>query len=476
MPQELPGFYYDKEKNRYFPLKGPIPGSSRSSSSTNKAKKSSTNNTQASNFFRRTGVRISQLLQSRELNGNVITSSKGKCDFVEEFLKLQASQPVVLKYQSTEKIADSAMDQIHIDIHTAEGQTEAEVLLTGSVNGSLSLFEVGKVGEHNHGVEFIPDRMRPAIEENRAECGKDPGCIWRPPGASLHMSSNISCIKMCGKHSPFQRALITTLGSETSGGSVYILNLVEPVDFDSSSALAEMMRKTAAFNCTIWTADCSYNSNRAVIGTNIGAALVNLETGMTSWVCRSKSDVLSQQLDPSGNVVLCGLRNGAILTVDVREKQERVSDRLIRHRIPYSSLGRQGPSSSKQWFEVKGNIYPSRTIFMPSSICSLVMLQSYDQYFLASSMDGLIKLYDQRMTKRGGEDCNLRLWSIKSGKLLYEEKISDSVLSTVCWKRSERLVKTLNEGKSYEKCLSRQNHSWGTWFGSPEGLFYISWS
>jgi len=53
-----------------------------------------------------------------------------------------------------------------------------------------------------------------------------------------------------------------------------------------------------------------------------------------------------------GNVVLCELINGAILTVDVREKQERVSDRLIRHRTPYSSLGRQGPSSSKQWFEV----------------------------------------------------------------------------------------------------------------------------
>jgi hypothetical protein len=61
---------------------------------------------------------------------------------------------------------------------------------------------------------------------------------------------------------------ITTLGSETSGGSVYILNLAEPVDFDSSSAIGEMMRKTADFNCTIWTADCSYNSNRAVIGKN----------------------------------------------------------------------------------------------------------------------------------------------------------------------------------------------------------------
>jgi len=33
-------------------------------------------------------------------------------------------------------------------------------------------------------------------------------------------------------------------------------------------------------------------------------------------------------------------------------KTRKVSDRLIRHRTPYSSLGRQGPSSSKQWFEV----------------------------------------------------------------------------------------------------------------------------
>ncbi|KAI5595466.1 hypothetical protein POPTR_003G155900v4 [Populus trichocarpa] len=168
--------------------------------------------------------------------------------------------------------------------------------------------------------------------------------------------------------------------------------MLQKVNFDSSSAIGRMLFKAASFNCTIWTADCNPNSSQAVIGTNLGAALVNLETGMASWVCRSKSDVLSQQLDPSGNVVLCGLINGAILTVDVREKQERVPDRLIRHRIPYSSLGRQGPSSSKQWFEVKGNMYSSRTIFMPSSICCMVSLQSDDQYFLASSMDGLASI------------------------------------------------------------------------------------
>ncbi|CAK7335949.1 unnamed protein product [Dovyalis caffra] len=357
MPQELPGFYYDEEKNRYFPLRSPIPGSSRSSSSTNNAQKPSITNTQASNICRRTGVRIAKLLQGRELNGNVITSNKGKCDFREEFLKIQASQPLVWKYQTTERIADSALDQIHIDIHTPEGQTGADCLITGGVNGSLSLFEVGKVGEHNQGVKCIPDQVWPIIEENRAECSKGPGRnltslfglgVFSLSLQIFYHSKSISCPRNLNVIRYRDLPGIATLGSETSGGSVYILNVVEPVDFDSSYAIGGMMRKAASFNCTIWTADCSPNSSRAVIGKS---ALVNLETGMASWVCRSGSDVLSQQLDPSENVVLCGLRNGAILTVDVRKKQGRVSDRFIRHRIPYSSVGRQGPSSSKQWFQ-----------------------------------------------------------------------------------------------------------------------------
>lgn len=33
----------------------------------------------------------------------------------------------------------------------------------------------------------------------------------------------------------------------------------------------------------------------------------------------------------------------------------------------------------------------------------------------------------------GGQDCNLRLWSIKSGELLFEDKFTNRVLSTVCY-------------------------------------------
>lgn len=54
---ELPGYYYDAEKNRYFPLKGPIPGSSRkrksssSSSSAGNGKNSVPQPNQVLEFF-----------------------------------------------------------------------------------------------------------------------------------------------------------------------------------------------------------------------------------------------------------------------------------------------------------------------------------------------------------------------------------------------------------------------------------------
>lgn len=61
-----------------------------------------------------------------------------------------------------------------------------------------------------------------------------------------------------------------------------------------------------------------------------------------------------------GNVVLCGLRNGAIVTVDTRQKPQDVHDRLPKHEIRFPSLKTiESPSGrgqkrlrDKWWFEV----------------------------------------------------------------------------------------------------------------------------
>ncbi|WCJ33277.1 Transducin/WD40 repeat-like superfamily protein [Euphorbia peplus] len=505
MPRELPGFYFDSDKNRYFPLKGPIPGSSSSSSAYDAPKP-----TEAIKVCRRTRMRISKLIQARELSNNVIDSRKGRCNFKEELLKIRASRAMVWKYQETEKMGDGALNCMRMCIHTPEGETGIDGLITGSANGSLSIFEVGKVRQHfDTGVNYNPDLVGTITEPNNRECYESPGHIWKPERATLQMPSSISCIKLFQKHPSnldddfsIQRALITTLGSETSGGSLSILDLSEPLGLYTRTSMRRLIRDIASFNCTIWTADCKHNASQAVVGTNFGAAVVDLETGLPTWTCRSKSDVLAVQLDQSGNNALCGLRNGAIVTVDVREKREVFSIRLVKHRIPYSPPGKLHQKSSKQWFELSGNIDPSCTLYMPSSICCLVSLQSYEQYFLASSMDGSMKLYDHRMVKRGavqsyeghvnshtrlqigvdqserflmagGEDCKLRIWSIKSAELLYEEKVSDSVISTICWNGTARSLSIPNENRSNEDLSSLKENSLGSWCGSQDGLFYV---
>lgn len=96
----------------------------------------------------------------------------------------------------------------------------------------------------------------------------------------------------------------------------------------------------------------------------------------------------------------------------------------------------------------------------------------------------------------GGEDCKLRLWSIKSGELLLEDKFSDSVLSTMCYQtfRSSKhhmllafmlfnywlLILKSNiiwcvDFKAEEENPYKHDSSLGAWLGSHEGLFYMHW-
>ncbi|KAK7303833.1 hypothetical protein RJT34_14750 [Clitoria ternatea] len=512
MPQarELPGFYYDPEKRRYFPIKGPIPGSS-SKVKTPILKSPQTPSNQLQERSESCCRKASKLLQARELDGNHVTSHHCKRNFTEEFRKIQASQPVVWKYKGTNRIGISALEHLHVDVQTPEGQCETDVLLTGSVNGSLSFSDVGRVGHYLDGgvtgVKWMPDCVKNYAKGKTVEHNEVPGPLFRPNGASLHISSRISCIRLGPKCSSLAvndgpvvgNALFTTLGSETSGGSVYTLGLVEPLDLgfgilNTWSRLEEI----ASFKCTLWTAEYDYNRHRAIIGTNRGGASVDLETGMTSWFLHCRSDVFAQQIVNSGNVVLCGLRNGAIVNVDFREKRERLSSRLITHRIPYTSSEKNAGGSNKEWFKLTGAIYPSQTIRMPSSISCLVSLQFDDQYFLASSMDGSMRLYDRRLLQRGavqsyvghmnshthiqlgvdpaerfvmsgGEDCYLRLWSIKSGELLFEDKFSDSVLSTVCYQTCTSSFKAEVENQY------KRGSSLGAWLGSQEGLYYMHW-
>ncbi|KAK1432579.1 hypothetical protein QVD17_09476 [Tagetes erecta] len=508
MPQDLPGFYYDAERNRYFPLKSPIPGSSsRNISSSSSTTAAPSKSTKGKHGNQEMAAKVVKMLHVRELCGNSIISNKKKVNFQEQYQSMRTSKPEIWKYQGTERIAAAALEHAYVNIQTRDGLVESELLLSGGLHNTFCSYVAGCVGEHaGYGTHHVPDVVQPLNKENQTSL-KPPRHLWSAYGA-LTMPSNVSCIKTSRNYyypqatvadSSFSHALITTLGSETSCGSVYSINLSEPlesvpginfpgerIDFISSVSKS-----------TIWTADLSSNGNRIVIGTDSGAALIHIESGRKSWIFRSKSDVLSLQFDCSANIVLCGLRNGAILTVDTRQKPQDLQERhLPKHQISFPSLKTSQSSSGRskkrenKWFEVKGNVNHSRMIFMPSSISCLVALKLYDQYFLASSMDGTVRLYDHRLTQRGavqhyegnvnshtriqmgvdpserfimsgGEDLYLRVWRLKSGEMLYEDKFMNSVPSVVCWPG-------VNEGSN------RRDHFPGAWLGSQEGVFYVN--
>ncbi|KOM27885.1 hypothetical protein LR48_Vigan468s004700, partial [Vigna angularis] len=408
---ELQGFYYDPEKNRYFPIKGPIPGSSsKPKNPTPKGPQTPSNQLQSgrSSCRKLRNRTLPKLLQARELEGrHVIYPHYCRCNFADEYEKIQASKPVVWRYRGTDKMGVCALKHLRVDVQTLQGQIETDVLLTGSINGSLSFSEVGGVGQYfDDGTKWIADCVRNFVKGKTFERDEVRKPVFRPNRAALLMPSRISCIRLGPKCSPQAendgsvagRVLypflvilqFTTLGSETSGGSVYTLGLVEPLNLGP--------------------------------GTSLGGASVDLETRMETWFLRCKSDVFAQQIINSGNVILCGLRNGAIVTADFREKRESLSDRLISHRIPYSSsIG----GCKKEWLKIR--LYDHRLLQRGA-------VQSYEGHVNSHTRIQLGVDPTERFVTSGGEDCKLRLWSLKSGELIFEEKFSDSIISTMCYK------------------------------------------
>eukprot|EP01018_Ginkgo_biloba_P030729 Gb_10977 [translate_table: standard] len=523
MPAELKGFYFDPEKNRYFPIKHQAAGTSQRHT----AKAISPSLVVKCKSHKWKGMQIHDtvhLLCSREVAGRShFAGNQGSICFQRRYMESQASLPKVWIYEDTTGRVDGAIEQFCAVMETPEGRKEGNVLTVGGRNGWIGFYEIEKTGEQleYEGLMRQPRPFLPSDSVLKTAIEKHPSPIWSTMEPAMAFSSNITAIKRLGKRSALtnrdgiflhEGALFTTLGSGRYGGSLYVLRLNKPLDFNSRSwdlPLERRVSECASTNCTVWTSDSNFDGTGAVVGTNQGAALVDIERGRLSWICRSSSDVLSQQFDQSGNLVFCGFRNGAVVTVDVRKRQSthfehstRVHRRAIAHVSHHLSSKHGHRHSSSGKFQIKGNLNPSDAIYMSSAVCSLAVLHSDDKYLLASSMNGTMKLWDRRLVQRGavqsyeghvnshttlqfgvdptetllasgGEDSAIRIWSVKTGELLHTTASASSPVTTVCWPRSGKLRNSFQGNQFYEDALFEQKFCWGLWLGSSEGLMYM---
>lgn len=440
--------------------------------------------------------------------GGVIFSNKRKSTFMRQCQYAQASQPMVWKYKGTALVADKALEELYVTIQTPIGLKESKVLVTGSMNGIVRLYGLGTaIANIEDEMEFLPEPAWTPLVKQNAPVNSALASIWSSETAFSKFLSSVTCIKKLqhcfpgadNTNSSSQRALVATLGSGESGGSIHIMDLSDTIDVAMGSMNAYggniigNIIPVASFNRTIWTADCNSDGTQAVIGTNSGAAFFDLERRALSWMYHCKSDILSQQFMQSGNVVLCGLRNGSIFPLDVRQKQhnrptELASPGTARRTIPLT------PRRHNRWRNQADNAKSSRAISMSSAVCSLVVLSSDEHYFLGSSMDGSIKLFDLRLIQKGpiqsyaghinshthlplvvdpsetllmsgGEDRMVRIWSIKTGEQIFAQSVAGSLFTALCWPESGCDL--------HNSSLFGVNHSWGAWMGSRDGLFYV---
>ncbi|KAM8831895.1 WD repeat domain 21 isoform 2-T2 [Spinachia spinachia] len=385
---ELPGFYFDPEKNRYFRL---LPGHNNCNPLTREMLQKKEREKQRNQMLAedekprkkapRTGLNAVLLLQKRHL-GMLPEPSHSR--LVHE-VKVSGMKRHKLEIQSTEGsnpntdnfrliVGDSACERVFTVNDVSHGGCKYGIMNFGSSSrGSLSVEMCDNLYFTNRKVNSIcwasvnyPDSHVLLCLVGAADT---PGCVSLLP-ASLFSNSN-----------PDQPGMLCSFKISSAWSCAWCLN----PQFDKTF---------------------STGLSRRVI-------VKDAETGRTQ-VYSTGSDVLAQQFAVRVPVLFNGCRSGEIFSLDLRQR------------------GRRGQSWKASRFHQE------------SAITSVRVLQD-DNYLLAADMLGQIKLWDVRATKpvqeyKGhhnehaylpiqvnepeglllavGQDCYTRLWSLKDGQLL----------------------------------------------------------
>ncbi|KAG7316316.1 hypothetical protein KOW79_019857 [Hemibagrus wyckioides] len=386
---ELPGFYFDPEKNRYFRL---LPGHNNCNPLTREMLEEKEREKQRTKLLAederarkkapRRGLNSALLLQRRRL-GELPLSSY--CRLIHE-VKVSEMKRHKLELQSTDSsspntdnfrliVADSACERVFTVNDVSHGGCKYGIInFSGCRNGSLSVDMCDNLYFTNRKVNSVCWASVTHSDSHVLLClvgiSQTPGCVSLLP-ASLFSNSN-----------PDQPGMLCSFKISTAWSCAWCLN--PQADKTFSTGLS-----------------------RSVIVTNV-------VTGRRQTYSTG-SDVLTQQFALRAPVLFNGCRSGEIFSIDLRQR---------------------GRGRDHSW--------KSSRFHQDSAVTSVRLLQD-ENYLLAADMLGKIKLWDvrtRRVVKQYeghnneyaylplhlceqeglllavGQDCYTRLWSLQDGHLL----------------------------------------------------------
>lgn len=386
---DLPGFYFDSEKNRYFRL---LPGHNNCNPLTKESIQQKATESKRLQMLEeedqqrkkttRTGLNASSLLQKSKLG---FLSATSYCRLAHEVrVSCMQRRNVVIQSSDPSALTSDRFNLILADTNSTRLFTVNDVKVGGSKYGIINL----------RGLKM--PSLKVQIHENLYFTNRKVNSVcW----ASLnHLDSHI---------------LLCLMGIAETPGCVTLLPASLFVNTHPERDLPDMLcsfRIPGAWSCA-WSLNSQANNSFST-GLSRRVLVTNVVTGHRQSF-GSSSDVLTQKFARTAPLLFNGCRSGEIFVIDLRSRN-------------------------------KGKGYKAIRLFHDSAVTSVQILQE-EQCLIASDMAGAIKLWDLRTTKcirqyeghvneyaclplhvhedeglvmAVGQDCYTRIWSLHDAQLL----------------------------------------------------------
>ncbi|XP_064603209.1 DDB1- and CUL4-associated factor 4-like [Liolophura sinensis] len=403
---DIPGFYYDAEKKRYFKI---LPSHNNVNVVTRESVSSKTAEEKRINDLK---------LQSNSKLGQHDKDAKPQrtesVNFIHFWQRVHQGdvtntsiEPFVLKSQ-VRKLKLSHFERIFSNPFGNYEQLEHMLLMEASsdFHDILGLWSVKDTLVHR--IQLLRVNVKKRTSEHKAEA-RGLEVEINPQGNVVLQSLNKvthACWAPSLENPNRKYILYTTVCYTGYSSSLALFRNLEPGGNADCRATDFCLGKKAT-----WTCAWNPHHQRFSVGTEKSGLLLDVETRRLWELYSNKSDVLTQTFTrTTGQSLISGTRKGEILTHDLRSR----------------------------------STHPVKVVHQQSPIGSLRLLKD-DIYLLASDFKGQINLWDLRMRKvvreypghtnrysklfihmeeseqvlyTVGEDCYTRFWSVRTGELL----------------------------------------------------------
>ncbi|XP_030070179.1 DDB1- and CUL4-associated factor 4 isoform X2 [Microcaecilia unicolor] len=387
---ELPGFYYDPEKNRYFRL---LPGNNNCNPLTKESIRQREMESKRLRLLEedrqrkkaiRTGLNSLFLHQKRQLG---LLSSTSYCRRVHE-LKVNCMQRQKVEIRSPPDFFDST------------SANPFQLLLADTACETVFTVNAADRGQCKYGIIKLDSLWNDHLQVDMCD--------------NFNFTNHkINAACWVSVTHPDSHLLLCLMGIANTPGSSGLL----PVSQFSNFSEAVQSRMLCSVKIPMaWS--CAWGLNPQVgscfsTGSTRRVYVTNIVTGLTQTFS-TESDVLAQQFATRTPVLYNGCRSGEIFSIDIRQHAKK---RCRRKRVCF---------------------------FHNSAVTSLKILQD-ENYVMAADMAGKIKLWDLRTRKcvkqyeghnnqyahlplhvneeaglllAVGQDCYTRIWSLQDSQLL----------------------------------------------------------